>query len=73
MSAYGSQRQRYFILFSKALSLNREAHHLSSRLDLIEILTMQAPVPECSESEDDEMDNDPPITTSRSDNGTVSS
>ncbi|KYM81698.1 hypothetical protein ALC53_07861 [Atta colombica] len=38
-----------------------------------EILIMQAPVPECSESEDDEVDNDPPLTAPRSDSGTVSS
>jgi len=32
---------------------------------------MQAPVPECSESEDDEVDNDPPSAASRIDNGTL--
>lgn len=61
--------------FSKASSLNkwREAYHLPLRLDSIEILTMQAPVLECGESEDDEVDNDPPLTASRSDSGMVSS
>lgn len=34
---------------------------------------MQAPIPECSESDDDEVDNDPPTTASRSDSGTLSS
>lgn len=34
---------------------------------------MQAPVLECGESEDDEVDNDPPSAVSRSDSGTLSS
>lgn len=33
---------------------------------------MQAPVPECSEAEDDEVDNDPPsAAATRTDNGTL--
>ena len=59
------------IPFSKASFLNREAHNVLLLFGLSEILIMQAPVPECSESEDDEVD--PPLTASRSDSGTVSS
>ncbi|KYQ51247.1 hypothetical protein ALC60_09712 [Trachymyrmex zeteki] len=62
---------------SKLLSsfLNRKAHNLLSLLGLIEmkLLTMQAPVPECSESENDEVDNDSTLTASRSDSRMVSS
>ena len=56
----------------KALSLSRKVYYLSSD-DFIEILTMQSPVPECSESEDEEVDNDPLLTAFRNDSGTVSS
>ena len=59
------------IPFSKASFLNREAHNVLLLFGLSEILIMQAPVPECSESEDDEVD--PPLTASRSDSGTISS
>jgi len=64
--------QRYLVHFSKALSLNREAHHLSSHHDLIEILTMHPPVLECSESEDDEVDNELPLIVFRRDSGRYS-
>jgi len=67
-----SQRQRYLVHFSKALSLNCEAHHLSLHHILIEILTMHPPVPECSESEDDEVDNELPLIVFRRDNGRYS-
>jgi len=58
--------------------LNREARHLSSHryyIDITKILRTQAPVRECSDSEDDEVDNDSPSNDSvpRSDSGTLSS
>lgn len=58
--------------------LNREARHLSSHryyVDITKILRTQAPVRECSDSEDDEVDNDSPSndSASRSDTETLSS
>lgn len=58
--------------------LNREARHLSSHryyVDITKILRTQATVRECSDSEDDEVDNDSPSNDSAptSDSGTLSS
>lgn len=77
VSADRERRYRGYLRpsFSKASSLNKwcASYHLPSCLDLIKVPTMQTPVPECNESEDDEVDNDPPLTASRSDSETVSS